>query len=233
MSTPTRWKDAHSEVSSELRALMQHAAAQGPNDTQLASLTAAVVKELTPPTAAGLDAGRAATWSLGKLAAVSLFAVCGGAIVAWQYQSRPVPLAPRRPVAATVAGRSEPVPKSTTDSMVSSETTIEATPTPAPSRPSGKRSPRAPWVRPAGELELLHAARAARKASPERALELLVEHAQRFPNSAFAEEREAMRIEVLRRVEPAAVAGQLRAFDQRFPHSTYRSGMDTSEQNPR
>jgi len=54
----------------------------------------------------------------------------------------------------------------------------------------------------------------------------LGEHERRYPNSAFSEEREAMRIEILRRVDPPEAARRLRAFVARFPSSTYRFSPD-------
>jgi hypothetical protein len=75
---------------------------------------------------------------------------------------------------------------------------------------------------PGAELELLRNARAALAHAPARTLGLATEHAQRFPDGTFAEEREALAIEALVRLgrEPAARA-RAHALGARFPLSAY------------
>jgi hypothetical protein len=63
---------------------------------------------------------------------------------------------------------------------------------------------------------------AARKAQPTAALELLVEHATRFPDGLLAPERDVLRIEALRKLGRTAEAeSQLRVFEARYPESLH------------
>jgi hypothetical protein len=78
----------------------------------------------------------------------------------------------------------------------------------APSRPS--------------EVALLHQARRLAVGDPQRALTVLNEHAERFPNGLLVPERELLVIEVLRRLDRNAEADQrVRRFEARYPGSLH------------
>ena len=80
----------------------------------------------------------------------------------------------------------------------------EPAPTPAPTAPK--------------ELELLTSAQDAMEAAPQRALGLLEQHAELYPNGSFAIERESLAIDALRKLgRVTAAQKRARAFIARFP----------------
>lgn len=95
-----------------------------------------------------------------------------------------------------------------------------------------------PLSNPAGELALLRRARAQTRSAPEHALELIVQCQQRYPNPAFAEEREVIAVEALLALGRTDQARQ-RATDffAHFPASAHARRMhvlldDDSDTNP-
>jgi hypothetical protein len=86
----------------------------------------------------------------------------------------------------------------------------------APAQPS----PTPPARR--SEVSLLHQARKAAAREPESALQLLDEHARRFPSGLLVPEREVLAIEVLRRLgRDAEAERRLRRFEARYPGSIH------------
>jgi hypothetical protein len=71
------------------------------------------------------------------------------------------------------------------------------------------------------EASLLQGARRTRRQDPLSALRLLDEHTQHYPKSALHEERDALRIEIMRQVDPAAAKALAAKFDVEFPGSVY------------
>lgn len=221
MTAPTRWKDANSEVSAELREVMRYAHACKPDAAQLTQLTAAVIAELPPAPAAR---NIATTSAVGKLARWGLIVALGGigGVVAYLAATtaspparRALPPARQSPAAVVIE---EPPPAAAAAPRANNP----------PERPREQRhraknsSVSASVTQPLSEIGLLQAARRARAAAPERALLLLSEHEQRYPDSMFTEEREALRIEILQHTRPNEAARRLRDFDQKFPRSAYR-----------
>jgi hypothetical protein len=224
MSAPIRWKEVDSGAPAELSALMRYAHTRKPDEAQLASLTAAVLAQLpTAPTTGKI----ALTASSMKLGVLGVIVVAGGLV--WQG----VRLDERRPSAATRAPALEaahvpPPALSVPDGPPPQPTVMPAEPVAPKSSGRGVRQrgakPAVQVAAPgtASDVTLLQAARQARKAAPQRALDLLSEHERRYPDSMFSEEREALRIEILQRKDPTEAARRLRDFDTRFPHSIYR-----------
>jgi hypothetical protein len=92
----------------------------------------------------------------------------------------------------------------------------------APPAPPGATDPRA-------ELALLIRARSILSSAPAQALALAREHAARFPQSAFEEEREVLAIDAERRLGHAqAAAERARQFLKAHPNSIHRSSVEAS-----
>jgi hypothetical protein len=77
------------------------------------------------------------------------------------------------------------------------------------------------------EVALLAAARRALRSNPTHALALVHEHAERFPSSAFAEERAVLRIDGLVATGAVETARSERTrFAQRWPQSVHQRHLD-------
>jgi hypothetical protein len=136
-------------------------------------------------------------------------------------ESKPVPsvAAPTAPVAMPPAS-------------VVRRRTVVAPPEPQviPSTAFAPEPPKAPSSRPPrrarepeDELAVLEEARRLLSNNPAAALALTRDHALRHPAGAFAEEREALAIEALRRLNRNEEASaRLRDFEARYPRSPYR-----------
>jgi hypothetical protein len=231
MSAPIRWKEADSDASTELRAVMRYAHTRTPDETQRASLTAAVLAKLPVVPGASTSVGKGAvTWSSGKLSLLGLITVLGGAAgVSWSRvqpdEAQPSTATPARAVEvapAPMPGRWAPGNPTDEPAIVPVQADA-ARPTARDVRhhPS-KRSVGGAATETASDVALLQAARLARRAAPEQALNLLYEHERRYPDSMFSEEREALRIELLQRTDPSEATKRLRDFQTRFPRSIYR-----------
>lgn len=227
MSAPKRWTEPDSQASDELRALMRYARARKPDEAQLASLTAAVLAEL--PQSRSRLSQAAASASGGKLAVLGLV-VASAIAAAIYFSAAPVPALKRtsptlvlpQPAKTIVEPPPAIEPVAPSDVQRRHEDHRRAV---KPSHPVGKGDA-------SSEVSLLQAARTMRAAAPERALNLLREHASRFPDSVFSEEREALRIEILQRIHPEEAARRLRDFDRRFPSSVYRQRIADSALEP-
>jgi hypothetical protein len=93
--------------------------------------------------------------------------------------------------------------------------------TPVPKRAQAERREAAS---PGDEVELLQAARRALLAQPEQALTLANQHATRFSQGLFVEEREAIVIEALFKLARLVQAERaLTRFLHDYPQSSYRA----------
>lgn len=218
MKAPIRWKERAGDAAPELRAVMQYAATRAPSDAQVAMLTAAVKTQL----AASAPAVVASSWLTGvsgaALATLTVIAAVSGSWVAIHHDERPV-----APIASSKGA--EPVPAAPVPAPVTATEPVSQAseqPTTATAHPRKVAAPKR-VNRERGEVQLLQAARAAQGT---RALRLLDEHEQRFSNSTFAEEREALRITILQKVDALAAQQRLQRFVSRFPRSTYRMGLE-------
>lgn len=166
--------------------------------------------------AAGTKAASASLFaSLGvKVAALVAVGVAATALVATQLGSHTGPAAPKLPpapgpapqVVAPVLPSAEPAP-------VSPETLPEVV---EPTPPKAMPSPSAPHVAKADELmeeaALLHQAQAAwRAGQSSEALKLASQHAQRFPHSQLANERDVLRVLSLCKLGQQAAAKRVGA----------------------
>jgi hypothetical protein len=223
MTAPLRWKEQGSEASAELRALMKYAQGRVPDAAQAAALTEAVLSQLPPSVPPPLGVGALAS---GKLIALASLTLLGAALGVSFYTTGPAashrapPALPSLPPPAAVQAlpHDEEAPPELLPA-ISATPQRKLLPARAVLR---SKVPVDNANREQRELELLHAARLARRTSPEAALALLREHEHSFPDSKFREEREALLIEQLERVDPAAAAARRAQFEQRYPQSAYR-----------
>jgi hypothetical protein len=240
MSGPTPWKRG---ADPELRALMEHAAAEGPSAAQLAALSASVKAELAQAAGAssGVSVGVKLPW-----AALGAGAALGSALVAcaallWGRPTQHLPAVqqhdPQLPASLQPALR-QPAPGLALAPLDGDEPRPSA---PAPAAPHGapaqrRRTRSAPARAPAPtadaplaravtpEPTLLLRARSALAAHDlATARDALAEHARDHAEGQFREEREALAIELLAlsRDEPALRA-RAASFAARYPHSPYR-----------
>jgi hypothetical protein len=108
------------------------------------------------------------------------------------------------------------------------------TPDPIPTlTPTAAPIPTAPAVPSASttadnEVKLLDDALAAVRTSPDRALLICNEHARRYPNGEFAQEREVIAIEALVKLGRQREAEQrARRFEARYPGSSHQRRIET------
>lgn len=163
--------------------------------------------------ATGAEVASAGGWlsSLGAkvTAAVAVTAV-GGAVVVSQLAA-PAPEAQPQPTPVA------PAPQQVTLPAARAPEPIPAAPEPAVSEPIVQpKASAAPSVQPAPELAqeaaLLHEAQAAWRAGQSaRALELASQHAQRFPRSQLANERDVLRVLSLCKLGQVQAAKQIGA----------------------
>jgi hypothetical protein len=247
MSAPGRWKDENSGASPELREVLQHAHTFGPDAAQVAALTSAVLAKLPsalPASAAGdaasgavtgkLAAGSALGSTMGKLLMLAL-ACALSAVAALTLYPAKAPVERSDVPAASAPPSTDPVaPKSEALAPAAAPSVTMESPQPARAakrvvRERARTAAAAPTAKqgPADELALLNAARTARRSDPQAALAFLHQHERDFRESTFREEREALLIELLMRVDPAQARTRLAAFDQRYPHSAYRKGLSS------
>ncbi len=237
---PPRWVEPGSDAPEQLRALLEAARADLPDEAELASVAAALGPLLggpaAPPAAppshphvpgpgAGALGGAAA-----KIAGVIALAgaVGGGLWLASHHGAAPaarVPLssaAPARPAPEAVA---EPGPSA----VVEPAPATVAEPPPSAAQAQAPVPARAPATAP-DEAQLLRAAQAALKTDPARALALTQEHKRRFPHGVLAQEREVIAIEALSKVDQAAAKKRAEQFRQEYPGSAHESKVGAAVQ---
>jgi len=194
---------------------------------KLGELPPAPVPSATAPTSVGPGA---------KLAIVTLTGalLIGAALLLMPRSSMNTPApahAPSRTPVSTLDARSAPAPAPMPATVPDAPSpALEAARAPAPPAKSAKRRvaraaeaiapSHAPDPAPA-ELELLTRAHDAIEASPQRALSLIDDHARLYPSGSFAQEREALAIDVLRKLGRTTEARErARAFIARFPKAS-------------
>lgn len=235
-----------SELSDEARVVLDSARkASAPTEADRARIRAALAASLGPSPSPGsaaepgrVAAGSSAAISGLKLAvAIALVGGMGMGAATWRhFSTRGVP-----------ADLSLPAPQAPLQVRVEAPLPAEPPPAPAPERPRARPapalapsprfapldlrgegpspeppSPGAPEGGLADELRLLKAAHRSLRSDPSRSLELLEEHARRFPRGALLEERMAARVAALcalRRAEDAR--RQARELLAENPQSPY------------
>lgn len=140
--------------------------------------------------------------------------------------SEPVRVEPASGAPAPSSVSFEPEPAETTSSGATEETTLEPPePSLSPDDPAtitARRPRRGAGAEAPDELALLERARRDLAARPRVALRRLRQHQRAFPESLFAEERDAMHVQALAQLglgEQARV--RARAFRRRFPSSAH------------
>jgi hypothetical protein len=134
--------------------------------------------------------------------------------------------ATRSDVSPSPSGSAEPAaasPVSAAPAEARAAEPVEEQPKPQPKATKLAEEPERPEApKPRSEVELLFEARKAARSQPSAALQLLDEHAARFPSGQLAPEREVLRIEALRRLGRTAEANErLRQFEARYPDSIH------------
>ena len=228
---PTRWCDDSGDLPSELVRVMSDYASQGPPETELALMRAGLVQRIAPtsaPRLSRLASARSLLTLLGGL-------VLGAGLTTWHMRQTPGPVDTAAPAASaapppTQAGPSEgastPVPTPETSVMPAAPPSPSAVHAAAAIK-RRRATRRAREVEsaasdPRAELELLRRARRALAAEPQRALALTDDHAQRFAEGVFAQERELIAIEALAR-DGSTKAARTRAarFRASYPRSAH------------
>jgi hypothetical protein len=231
---PERWSAQSGDGDAEeLLAGIRAARAEGPSAEQLARMRAALSLPASLPPAAGPG------WLLKLI--VGALVVAGASFGAWR-ALQPDEIAP--PVSQSAA---KEVPQSAPGAeppVLDRDAALEPAVAPAPQvespsalakpkraaapRRAAENGPRAPEpaegapVDVEAELAILRPARAHVRSAPKRALELVAEHARRYPRGALIEEREVIAIEALltsARVDDAAA--RARSFFADYPRSAH------------
>jgi len=225
MNEPKRWSSPGSDVDPVLRSVLRYARDLKPNSAELSAVVHGTLARHRPSPAPP-SRRRSKTWALVALAAT----FAAGATLA-SYANR-LWLAPTAPVTPPSAAPAKALPTPSVPAGV----TTSPTPRPQPSVASPMAPTSAAPTRPAPSIiasaglandsaqdaALLQEARGLVASNPARALTLTRDHELHFPNSALAEERQALRVEALARLgRHAEAARQLVVFEQRFPRSIY------------
>lgn len=247
MTEPKRWAESGSDVDPVLRSVMRYSREVGPSPDQVRELMRGM--RAAAKTEPARSPFRRPLHARPFLLAVAAVVVAGASFAAYRaYSSSPVrtrdvlePAAPRprnAPGAARHGERAAAPPAPPEDVAPRTKNTAApaaegAEPRTPESRAAPKTTPpktaQLPAV-PEDEVAVLEEARRLLKTNPAAALALTRDHAVRNPAGAFAEEREALAIEALRRLGRAEEAERhLRAFDAAYPRSPYRRRLGLSQ----
>jgi hypothetical protein len=125
--------------------------------------------------------------------------------------------------ASTASQRPTPTPIPIPDPVPDPIPTLTPTAVPIPTAPTVPSASTAD-----NEVKLLDDALAAVRTSPDRALLICNEHARRYPNGEFAQEREVIAIEALVKLGRQREAEQrARRFEARYPGSSHQRRIET------
>lgn len=232
---PQRWLDPDSDASDGLRAVLASASddADPAQRDRLESRLGAALGWGAAGAATGVGAA-AATTAAGKggvlkiviLAGAALAVTAGGGVLGYQALQTPEPApveAPAEPEAPVEAPTREPAPEPLVEEPVeeaveppAEEPVVE----PAPRRP--RSQPTDPGDDLASEVALLGEVQRHVDSDPRRALRLLAQHRQRFPNGTLVEEREFFTAQALWTSGQRRQARvRARRFLARYPRSTH------------
>jgi len=232
MTGPKRWSESGSEADPVLRSVMRYARSQEPTPEQVRELLrGARATAERAPKVFSLRARRRGKSVLFALAAIVAGGASWAAYRVYGNEREPSPVdAPTVAVPAPIPSASvvhrraavaQPEPQVTPSAAFAPEE--------AP-KPSSTVPPRR-VPEPEDELAVLEEARRLVANNPAAALALTRDHAVRHSASAFAEEREALAIEALRKLNRnEEAAARLRAFEERYPRSPYRRKLGVSGQ---
>ena len=228
---PTRWCDDPAGLPRELVDVMSRYASEGPSKEVRDAVRARLVQQVGPQPTPRLPRFAATRTALTLLAGLAL----GGGVTAWHMQraAEPAgitaPAAPPTPPQASNEAIRMPAPGTTNSAPPAATLPPDAGAQAAmPTRRRPRATPRAREVASATydsgvELELLRRARRVLATDPQRSLALTDEHAQRFGEGLFAQERELIAIEALVSDERGKDARMRAArFRARYPRSAHR-----------
>lgn len=232
-----RWREGAAPIAGLSEALVAYGD-KGASDAELARLQAALAPQLARPTVSAPGAARG--WSsvarIGTWVSVALI----GTATIWNVDGRdatePSRAEPRVPPPAVVQ------PDAPAHEVIAAP---EPSPVAEPAAPAATSRPRiqakqaapvvaaaeplapAPTLSIEAELELLRKAQSALNRSASTALAIAEEHAQLYPEGAFVEEREMLRIEAeLTLGQRSTALTRAKAFSERFGRSTYRARIE-------
>ncbi len=238
---PARWADhAATSPPSPLVLALQHARSlrgSAARVTRLRGQLGTLAPQLAPPTSAAFTAAHGAGHVLRWLGLAGLVAVAAVAALSAALASQHTPPAPaaRALPASAPSMQAQPAAAPAVD-PVNAAIEAPAAVTPplaaahATSRGKLKRTTQTTstidpaQVGPHAEAELALVLRAQRllDTNPRAALEALSEHAAQFPHGVFAQERDSLSIDALRKLGSRTQAiAQARAFLQAYPRSPH------------
>jgi hypothetical protein len=236
-SDPIRWTDPSSDASDAIRRVLEAAAADEPTAAQLERIASSLTSKLGVSTgvpAAAAKAGVATSKIVLVLGAVVMIAAGG----LWYARGERTPSLERDAVVAEVA--TDPVPVSPPPESAPAPESApprESAPPSLRPRPVAPRRSVAPKAHHAEELappppavdevSMLKAAQGALATDPARALALAERHAREHATSQLGEEREAIAVEALARLDRTADAKvRFDRFVATFPRSGYRARLE-------
>jgi len=223
MTELKRWSSSESDVDPVLRVTMRYAREIKPTTEQLGMLLQATASRR----AGAPKSFRRSLWGMAAVAAAFVSGAALAAYVVDSKDSRPPPQ-PALSVPRAVPAQPTPPPTGSATGAIAARRPLEAPPA-APRKPIAPSPSHLPAPLPSNaapsddqDALLLQEARAVMAHDPSRALILTRDHELRYPASALAEERQALRIEALARSGSRAEAQrELQTFDARFPRSIY------------
>lgn len=239
---PERWSAQGSAAPPELREWLNAAKRDLPGPEALAAL-GIVLPPAPPPAGLDITAAGAKTQAAagaGKTVGAALAGKVLAGVVVVGAVSTGVWLGTQRDGADTPSLREHPLQalsemaaagvasslSTAIDDGFAPDQTLDADDEPAADAASAEKHLPQTGVSPPGtesELQLLHRARRALKAEPGLALSLVQRHSAAYPNSNFAQEREAIRIRALQELGREQEAKRQReAFERRFPGSAHQ-----------
>ncbi|MDB4991417.1 MAG: hypothetical protein JWN04_6595 [Myxococcaceae bacterium] len=241
MSDPTRLSDDRSSPDTLLRAAIRLEREDVPTsevlDALVASTLVAVQAAESQPQASlqrSKPRTRAYTFSLivsGALIGVLLLLLRAGHTGERHFAPRGQPQRDHLYSTSPAAPRTQdPAPRAPDSTRVGATTDLAAQPSSGVKRARAARS-RVVETRqqplPADEVLLLQRAKKLVLAAPVRALSLAREHERDYPHGAFREEREAIIVEALWRLnKQAEAAARFSDFRARYPTSAYRERLE-------
>jgi hypothetical protein len=223
MTELKRWSSSESDVDPVLRVTMRYAREIKPTTEQVGMLLQATASRRA-------GAPKSFRRSLWGMAAVAAAFVSGAALAAYVVDSKSSQPPPQPALSVPRAVLTPPAlpPASAATRAIAAPRPLEV-PSVAPRKPISPTPSHLPAPLPSNaapsvdqDALLLQEARAVMAQDPSRALTLTRDHELRYPTSALAEERQALRIEALARSGGREEAQrELQTFKARFPRSIY------------
>ncbi|HEY6559866.1 MAG TPA: hypothetical protein VI072_21430 [Polyangiaceae bacterium] len=210
---PKRWARSDSDVGPVVQAVVRYAQNSGPSPARVEAIRQGVLAHGEGPRRRR-RVPRAVLWAAALLVPSAL--VFGWLVAGTPHDAAPSLIVTKEPLAR--APRKDPAPTPARE-LASSET---SPPPSVPLAPKSAVSAPTPARRAEPEIETLQRARRLVSEKPAEALLITTQHAARHPRSEFTEEREALRIEALVRLDRGTEARRhFQTFAQNHPRSVY------------